>query len=173
MDVQIPELDGVDITRTIQAMNEDLPITHVPIIVMTSHALRSTQPAPIEPVTFNETALIDRLMGDREIARIIANGFLEDIPKQLDILYHQLDCCDHAWAGAWLRRRQISSSTCCLWCLCGNSSLRFPLSYALGLRRQAAGSHYAHRRRLRLTNVACAMSIISPGRVVLSRSCNG
>ena len=35
---------------------------------------------------FDETALVERLMGDRELAQTIVRGFLEDIPRQLAAL---------------------------------------------------------------------------------------
>jgi CheY-like chemotaxis protein len=42
--------------------------------------------ALIEPRVFAETAFVGRLMGDRALAAVVARGFLEDIPRQLDAL---------------------------------------------------------------------------------------
>ncbi len=39
-----------------------------------------------KPQVFAETALVDRLMGDRALAAVIALGFLGDMPRQLDTL---------------------------------------------------------------------------------------
>jgi PAS domain S-box-containing protein len=48
-----------------------------------SATLRTEAP---EPSVFAETALVDRLMGDRALAAVIVLGFLGDVPKQLDAL---------------------------------------------------------------------------------------
>jgi PAS domain S-box-containing protein len=41
---------------------------------------------PAEPAIFVESALLDRLMGDRDAAVTIAEGFLQDLPRQIENL---------------------------------------------------------------------------------------
>jgi CheY-like chemotaxis protein len=43
-------------------------------------------PEAATPAIFVESTLLDRLMGDRDAARGIAEGFLQDLPKQLESL---------------------------------------------------------------------------------------
>ena len=40
----------------------------------------------VERPVFGEAALVDRLMGDRSLAAVVVEGFLGDIPKQIDAL---------------------------------------------------------------------------------------
>jgi len=55
-----------------------------------AHAQPCATPAP----AFDEAALLERLMGDRDLARTIAGGFLEDVPKQLSALAGHLAAGD-------------------------------------------------------------------------------
>ncbi len=48
---------------------------------------------------FDENSLLARLMGDRDLARAVARGFLEDIPARLDSLERYLQQDDAAGAG--------------------------------------------------------------------------
>jgi len=43
---------------------------------------------------FDKTALIQRLMGDEELAGVVIAGFLEDIPLQIKALYDYLETGD-------------------------------------------------------------------------------
>ena len=53
-------------------------------------------PVSVSPsgVTFNIDALLARLMGDRQLAGTVLNGFLQDVPAQLDKLRRQVDAGD-------------------------------------------------------------------------------
>jgi PAS domain S-box-containing protein len=57
----------------------------------------SSEPAG-EPAhhVFNPEALLQRLMGDRQLAGIVLKGFLQDIPSRLDHLQARLDAADTA-----------------------------------------------------------------------------
>ena len=46
-----------------------------------------------------ESALLDTLDGDRELARNIAVDFLKDIPKRIEALQGHVDACDAKAAG--------------------------------------------------------------------------
>jgi signal transduction histidine kinase/DNA-binding response OmpR family regulator/HPt (histidine-containing phosphotransfer) domain-containing protein len=59
----------------------DVPTTTSPTV---STPPPSTEPAA--PAIFVESTLLDRLMGDRDAARGIAEGFLQDLPRQLETL---------------------------------------------------------------------------------------
>lgn len=60
MDVQLPDINGVDVTRKVRSYEADHKLVHLPIIAMTAHAL----------------------MGDRE--KFIAAGMDAYIPKPFD-----------------------------------------------------------------------------------------
>src|ERR1051326_504047 len=57
---------------------------------------------------FDETALLNRLMGDRDIARTVVGSFLEDIPRQLAALGARLAARDAA--GAMLHAHRIKGA---------------------------------------------------------------
>jgi CheY-like chemotaxis protein len=135
MDVQMPEMDGLEATRAIRAAGGDVLNGEIPIIAMTAHAMQGDRgkclasgmddyiAKPVSPaalaalvekwmvkldgagrsanasatdhpasppraadVVFAEAALLERSMGDRDLARVVAAGFLEDIPRQIGTL---------------------------------------------------------------------------------------
>ncbi len=160
MDVQMPNMDGIEATKAIRAGGDDFENAAVPIIAMTAHAMQGDRQMCLDagmddyitkPVTpaalsemlekwtggleekekddvtdssevekktgadqtsseriFVESAIVDRLMGDKDIARVIVQGFLDDMPRQiqeLEDLLHKKDCaavsrCAHTIKGA-------------------------------------------------------------------------
>jgi signal transduction histidine kinase/HPt (histidine-containing phosphotransfer) domain-containing protein/BarA-like signal transduction histidine kinase len=141
MDVQMPEMDGMQATRAIRLAGKGTLNPNIPIVAMTAHAMQGDREKCIaagmddyiaKPVTpsglsalmnrwlakldassgarelsptagrhrppdpdlradagdadFDESALLERLMGDRSLARTITDAFLEDIPKQIEVL---------------------------------------------------------------------------------------
>jgi HPt (histidine-containing phosphotransfer) domain-containing protein len=61
-----------------------------------------------EPV-FNGEDLLDRLMGDRQLAGVVLRGFLDDTPTQLSALSKRLDEDDAA--GARLQAHTLKGSS--------------------------------------------------------------
>jgi two-component system sensor histidine kinase/response regulator len=149
MDVQMPEMDGLEATRAIRAKQDGILNSAVPIVAMTARAMSGDRemcldvgmddyitkpvspaavsrvlekwlakpdpagdmsPAPSSAGTasppgqghsgssgvpvFLETALLDRLDGDRALARNIAIEFLKEIPKRIEALQAHLDSGD-------------------------------------------------------------------------------
>jgi len=147
MDVQMPEMDGLEATRTVRRGDEPTLCPSVPIIAMTAHGMKgdrercldagmddyvvkpvsvtslarvldrwlavadagSLRPAAAaarafqvpdtdseEPASFvlDEAGLLDRLMGDRELATRLLRGFLADIPKQMDAMRGSINAGD-------------------------------------------------------------------------------
>ncbi|MBF0211815.1 MAG: response regulator [Desulfamplus sp.] len=141
MDIQMPEMDGIE--ATIQIRNpESLVLNHdIPIIAMTANAMERDRQRcldagmndyiskPVEPnvlgrvverwlldsdsdsITISKTTVIDdvfdikgllsRFMGNENIVRSVATGFLEDIPTQIEALKSYLKAAD---ANAVLRQ---------------------------------------------------------------------
>ncbi|MFO7913519.1 MAG: response regulator, partial [Desulfotignum sp.] len=169
MDVQMPEMDGLEAARWIrsqQAGSNKQSGTRIPIIAMTALAMAGDQEKclaagmddyiskPVDPQklaeklekwlgdpqqppqpeirdensdplnrnsenltpepenltqkphplnqnsTFDKSALIDRLMGDRELAKTIIDAFLEDMPGQIAALKDHVDQGQPGKAGA-------------------------------------------------------------------------
>ncbi len=153
MDVQMPEMDGLEATRQIRNLNikhQTSNIKHssdIPIIAMTAYATRDDKAKCIKagmndfvskPVTpgaladvlekwlpeggrtdsgqgavdndhaaedspqkkeglppvFDEAALLDRVMGDKALARKVVNIFVEDMPVQIESLRDRLEAGD-------------------------------------------------------------------------------
>jgi signal transduction histidine kinase/DNA-binding response OmpR family regulator len=138
MDVQMPEMDGIEATRQIRAPDSRVLNRQIPIIAMTAHAMASdkdrcmeagmndyiTKPinpevlgeaieawlpksdkdpdhTPIpdhsssqsvptgnnnSPAVFNRDAFLHRMMNDKNLARLIIDEFLKDMPIQIDRL---------------------------------------------------------------------------------------
>ena len=157
MDVQMPEMDGIEATRQIRSSQSMMPNRRIPVIAMTAHALQGdrercfkagmndyvTKPVSTQavaevlnrwlpkdtntnpdesgklndasstgkednneegdasspnthhaPAIFDRAALLDRLMDDEDLARTVAEGFLEDIPLQIEKLRGCLESGD-------------------------------------------------------------------------------
>ena len=155
MDVQMPELDGLQATRRIRDPRSAVEDHGVPIVAMTANALQgdrdqcheagmndyitkpvsaraleealkrwlplngATTPRPghsrleaatpsaptaastaqtvpnaAQPPVFDRAGLLDRLMGDEELALILSDEFLADVPKQIEALRRFLDTGD-------------------------------------------------------------------------------
>jgi HPt (histidine-containing phosphotransfer) domain-containing protein len=70
----------------------------------------TASPAVPEGATlaFDSEALLKRLMGDKEVARVVVKGFLEDFPSQLNILQKRLAEADGP--GARLQAHALKGS---------------------------------------------------------------
>lgn len=142
MDIQMPELDGVEATRRIRGERSIVLNPHIPIIAMTANASlndreqylqagmndyiskpfkaqtllniltrwlpvesgqdqANSQDQPFElrdagkpggqmPV-FDKVGMQERLMNDEELIRIVIEGYLVDIPKQIQLLKGYLE----------------------------------------------------------------------------------
>jgi PAS domain S-box-containing protein len=127
MDVQMPEMDGLEATRRIRSQASAVRNRAIPIIAMTAHAMQGDRELcleagmddyitkPVSPQTllatlekwlrlkgkasvatekkesarkagtpiWDKKGMLERLMQDEDLARIIADGFLDDIPRQI------------------------------------------------------------------------------------------
>ena len=158
MDVQMPEMDGLEATRRIRNPRSAVLNHQVPIIAMTAEAMAGdsekclkagmndyiSKPVALEalaevlekwlsseeklastsshttsaesqetgndtePVTWDRAAMLRRLMGDTDLAGKIIEGFLGDIPRQIEMLGQLLEtenapavqCQAHSIKGA-------------------------------------------------------------------------
>ena len=145
MDVQMPEMDGLEATRHIRDPESAVKRHDVPIIAMTAHAMQGdrercldagmndyvTKPvspqaladalerwlprdeaaAHARPATgpgaastaavgaseapvFDRAGMLARLMDDEDLARVVLGGFLDDAPKQIEVLRDALGAGD-------------------------------------------------------------------------------
>ena len=148
MDVQMPEMDGLEATRLIRDPHSAVRQHGIPIIAMTAHALQGdkercleagmddyvTKPVsphalaealerwlPREPAevlanaleapgapdtaapavetdpeapVFDRAGMMARLMDDEDLAHAVIDGFLEDIPRQIEALRSYLGAGD-------------------------------------------------------------------------------
>jgi len=152
MDVQMPEMDGLETTRHIRSPRSAVLNRNIPIIAMTAHAMQADLDEclragmndyvtkPVSPqalaatlekwlpketavrshesvvkgrkwqvtsrkqqqrpsrVIWNRAHMMERLMGDEELAGSILQEFLMDIPRQIEALQAYLDAGDAAGA---------------------------------------------------------------------------
>ena len=146
MDVQMPEMDGLEATRQIRNPQSAVPNHQIPIIAMTAHAMQgdrercleagmndyvtkpvapqalaealekwlpketagTTDQAPMtaegtasvstlrnsEAPVFDRAGMMARLMDDEDLARTVTEGFLDDIPRQIEALRGYLEAGD-------------------------------------------------------------------------------
>jgi signal transduction histidine kinase/CheY-like chemotaxis protein/HPt (histidine-containing phosphotransfer) domain-containing protein len=140
MDVEMPELDGIEATQYIREAGT--AFSQIPIIAMTAHAMYGDQERflaagmndyvtkPVSPqalaaaldkwlpaenasdpdnaeseddfatmahassAIFDRAGMMVRLMNDKELVRKVAEGFLDDIPRQIETLKNFLETGD-------------------------------------------------------------------------------
>ncbi|MBM9537811.1 response regulator [Desulfobulbus alkaliphilus] len=154
MDVQMPEMDGLEATRYIRNPQTSILHRSIPIIAMTAHAMRGDKEKcleagmddyvakPVVPLALAEVlekwlpkedkdgmqergvgsqqpeekiqepeedrqplaciwdraAMLERLMGDEDLAEVILQGFITDMPRQIKALKGYLEAGDVAGA---------------------------------------------------------------------------
>jgi len=154
MDMQMPEMDGLEATRAIRHPQSDVRNHHIPIIAMTANAMQgdrqtcldagmndyvskpialqaladaldtwlptdtaaTTAHAPVAPErtagvfaqepaqepeapVFDKAGMLVRLMDDEDMARMLVEDYLDDIPRQIEALRGYLDAGDVPGAG--------------------------------------------------------------------------
>ncbi len=148
MDVQMPEIDGMEATRRIRSGRFRVLNPSIPIIAMTAHAMQGDREKCLEagmndyvakpvspralaealhkwlprqeaqsrrlepagdspkveeghepsPVVFDRAGMLERLMGDEELAGELIEPFLADMPGQIEALRDYLEAGDAAGA---------------------------------------------------------------------------
>jgi len=143
MDMQMPEMDGLEATRKIRDPHSAVRNHAIPIIAMTAGAMQGdravcleagmndyvskpiniktlaeklnqwlpsndalpaeepktpseSRPEAAESPIFDREGFLDRLMGDAEMAQMVIEVFLDDIPKQIESLKCSLETNDVA-----------------------------------------------------------------------------
>jgi PAS domain S-box-containing protein len=87
-----------------EALDRWLPREDLVPVALTSAVQAPTGPVASAPVpaagseapVFDSAGMMDRLMGDQELARIVMDGFLEDAPRLIGALRSALDLADVA-----------------------------------------------------------------------------
>ncbi len=138
LDCQMPELNGYETAARIRDPRSGVCHPTIPVVALTAHAMKGERekclaagmndylPKPVHPgtiaamldkwlgraaptaVPFDQEDLFDRLMGDREIARVVIETFIDDIPRQLAALESHLRAGDAA--GAHQRAHSIKGA---------------------------------------------------------------
>jgi PAS domain S-box-containing protein len=116
MDVQMPEMDGLDATRAVRA-RERGTITHVPIVAMTAHAMEGdrercldagmdgyvTKPVEAERLieavesaagSFDPGRAVARLRGDHGLLRELLDMFFAECPAMVASIRSAIDAAD-------------------------------------------------------------------------------
>ena len=128
MDIQMPELDGIQTTMAIRASEDPEIDSEIPIIALTAHAFKEdvekcraagmsscvTKPFKKEELTaeinrlicersgealpentatptINTSEVLQRIDHDEELLKELWEIFIEDTPKQMDIMHQSLD----------------------------------------------------------------------------------
>jgi PAS domain S-box-containing protein len=136
MDVQMPEMGGIEATKQIRSSGSGVRNHQIPIIAMTAHALEGDrewclgagmddyvskpvssktlatvlqrwlpaakpdgmphgEAAPLNsssaPVVYDRVGMMERLMNDENLATVVTQSFLEDVPTRIEALRRNLE----------------------------------------------------------------------------------
>ncbi len=146
MDVQMPDIDGLEATRRIRHTHSSVLNHQIPIIAMTAHAMRGdretcleagmndyiSKPVSLQAISavldkwlpkespecewtnaehgektyasvgndnmslliFDKSGFLARIMDDDELAHKVIDGFLQDIPRQIEVLRSYVNAGD-------------------------------------------------------------------------------
>ncbi len=124
MDAQMPVMDGLEATRQIRSPQTKVRNHSMPIIAMTANAMQGDRERCLEagmndylskpvsppalaevltrwlppqssaPVVFDRAGMLERLMQDEDLARVVTESFLDDIPRQIEALRGYVEAWD-------------------------------------------------------------------------------
>ncbi len=124
MDVQMPVMDGLEAARRIRSPESKVRNRAIPILAMTAHAMQGDRercleagmndylskpvspqalaealarwlpPQSTAPVVFDRAGMLARLMQDEDLARVVTESFLDDIPRQIVALRGYVEAWD-------------------------------------------------------------------------------